>query len=252
MNNGINYIPKVSIITTTYNDVKNLKEIINCVLHQDYKNIEYIVIDGGSSDSTIEFIKEIEPSFNGNLKWISEKDKGIYDAINKGLKLATGDIIGCVFDLYTNNNVISMMVNTIITEGTDGVHSDLVYVKDDKIVRYWRMGNGLISMGWMPGFPTLYLKREVYDKYGVYKTDYKCSGDYEFIVRVLKDREVNLSYIPEVLIKMYYGGTSTGGLKSYWISITEAHRALCENSVHMPIIIVLLRTFRVMLQFLKK
>lgn len=244
-------MPKVSIITTTYNDIEHLKEVLGCILMQNYENIECIVIDGGSKDSTPDFLQEISLKFQGKLKWISEKDSGIYDAINKGYHMATGDIIGCLFDLFVDDNVINKIVNRFLLDKCDGIHSDLVYFNNDRIVRYWKMGNGTIRTGWMPGFPTLFLKREVYEKYGLFKTDYRCSGDYEFIVRIMKDKELKLSYIPEVLIKMYYGGTSTGGYKAYWRSIKESHRALKDNNISFPILIILLRTLRVIKQFVK-
>lgn len=248
----MNKIPKVSIITTTYNDVENLKESLNCILQQDYENIECLVVDGGSKDSTVDFLKEISSKHEDKIKWISERDNGIYDAINKGYKMATGDIIGCFFDLFVDNKVISKIVNKILSDKSDGVHSDLVYCNNDKVIRYWKMGEGTINSGWMPGFPTLFLKRHVYEKFGLFKTNYKCSGDYEFIVRILKDRDLKLSYIPEVLVKMYYGGTSTSGFDSYLLSLKEAHRALKENNVRFPIFIDLLRSIRVFKQFIAK
>ena len=204
--------PKVSIITTTYNDKENLKKIIAQVKKQDYDNIEYVIVDGGSTDGTREVIAEAEAYFGDRLKWISEKDKGIYDAINKGIRLSTGDILGCCFDQYAGPDVISKMVAIMEKEGTDGVHGDLYYMEGDKVVRYWHQGQGNIRCGWMPGHPTLYLKKSVYDKYGLYKTDYRISADYEFMIRILKNKKVKLSYLPEVLIYMSHGGTRTNSL----------------------------------------
>ena len=216
---------KVSIITTTFNDAAHLRQIMEQVLRQTYENIEYIVVDGASKDGTIDLLKEMEPAFGGRLRWISEPDAGIYDAINKGVRLATGDLIGCCFDHFTGDDVIARMVDVIRREGTDGVHADLVYKDGDKVIRTWRQGQGNIRFGWMPGHPTLYLKREVYEKFGLYKTDYVCSADYEYMVRILKDGEVRLSYIPETLIEMDYGGTSTSSLKAYWVSLVEGRFA---------------------------
>lgn len=243
---------KVSIITTTYNDSENLKKIMEQVLHQDYKNIQYIIVDGKSQDDTMKLVKEYVEKFEGRLKWISEKDSGIYDAINKGIALADGDVIGCCFDEFTSPHVISKMVETIEREHTDGVHADLLYMADGKVVRKWKQGQGNIRTGWMPGHPTLYLRKKVYDKYGLYKTDYKVSADYEFMIRILKDAKIKLSYIPEVLIHMSYGGTSTGGLASYWLSFKEGHRALKENKVRFAFFTDFCRIFRVLVQFVKK
>ena len=240
---------KVSIITTTYNDSESLKKTIRQVQAQDYPNIEYIIVDGASKDNTMDVIKEAERIFGDKLVWISEKDTGIYDAINKGLKLATGDYIGTCFDQFAGNDVISKMVAIMEKEGTDGVHGDLNYMDGETIVRKWRQGQGNIRTGWMPGHPTLYLKKEVYDKYGLYKTDYRISADYEFMIRILKDKQVKLSYIPEVLIKMAHGGTSTNSLSAYLKGMKEGHRALKENGVKFAFVTDMLRVLRVLRQF---
>lgn len=244
--------PKVSIITTTYNDKENLKKIIAQVKNQDYANMEYVIVDGGSTDGTLEVIAEAEEYFGSRLKWISEKDKGIYDAINKGIRLSTGDILGCCFDQYAGPDVISKMVAIMEKEGTDGVHGDLYYMEGDKVVRYWHQGQGNIRFGWMPGHPTLYLRKSVYDKYGLYKTDYRISADYEFMIRILKDDKVKLSYLPEVLIYMSHGGTSTNSLGAYLAGMKEGHRALRENGVRFAWFTDLCRTLRVLAQFAQK
>lgn len=244
--------PKVSIITTTYNDKENLKKTIAQVKNQDYENIEYVIVDGGSTDGTREVIEEAAEYFGDRLVWISEKDKGIYDALNKGIRLSTGDILGCCFDQYAGPDVISKMVAIMEKEGTDGVHGDLYYMEGDKVVRWWHQGQGRIRFGWMPGHPTLYLKKDVYDKYGLYKTDYRISADYEFMIRILKDNQVKLSYLPEVLIYMAHGGTSTNSLGAYLAGMKEGHRALRENGVRCAWFTDLCRTLRVLAQFVKK
>ena len=240
---------KVSIITTTYNDSAALKKTIEQIKAQDYPNIEYIIVDGASKDDTMDVIMEAKAHFGDRLIWMSEKDSGIYDAINKGLKLATGDYIGLCFDQFAGTDVISKMVAIMEKEGTDGVHGDLNYMDGEKIVRKWRQGQGNIRTGWMPGHPTLYLKKEVYDTYGLYKTDYRISADYEFMIRILKDNKVKLSYIPEVLIKMAHGGTSTNSLGAYLEGMKEGHRALKENGVKFAFVTDMLRVLRVLRQF---
>ena len=241
---------KVSIITTTYNDSENLKKTIAQVEAQDYENIEYIIVDGASKDDTLEVIREAKERFGDRLLWISEKDSGIYDAINKGLKMATGDYIGLCFDRFACKDAVSKMVAVMEAEGTDGVHADLNYVDGEKIIRKWRQGQGNIRTGWMPGHPTLYLKREVYETYGLYKTDYRIAADYEYMIRILKDGKVKLSYIPEVLIKMSHGGTSTNSLGAYLEGLREGHRALKENGIKFAFVTDILRIFRTLLQFL--
>lgn len=241
---------KVSIITTTYNDSENLKKTIAQVEAQDYENIEYIIVDGASKDDTLEVIREAKERFGDRLLWISEKDSGIYDAINKGLQMATGDYIGLCFDRFACKDAVSKMVAVMEAEGTDGVHADLNYVDGEKIIRKWRQGQGNIRTGWMPGHPTLYLKREVYETYGFYKTDYRIAADYEYMIRILKDGKVKLSYIPEVLIKMSHGGTSTSSLGAYLEGLREGHRALKENGIKFAFVTDILRIFRTLLQFL--
>ena len=241
---------KVSIITTTYNDSVALRKTIEQIKAQDYPNIEYIIVDGASKDDTMDVIMEAKEYFGDRLVWMSEKDSGIYDAINKGLKLATGDYIGLCFDQFAGPDVISKMVATMEKEGADGVHGDLNYMDGEKIVRKWRQGQGNIRTGWMPGHPTLYLKKEVYETYGLYKTDYRISADYEFMIRILKDNKVKLSYIPEVLIKMAHGGTSTNSLGAYLEGMKEGHRALKENGVKLAFVTDMLRVLRVLKQFI--
>jgi glycosyltransferase len=237
--------PKVSIITATYNNLNNLKRIIESVRQQDYSNIEHIIIDGKSNDGTNEYLHK-QP----NIEFISEKDNGIYDAINKGLNLSTGEIIGFCFDEFTDCKVISKIVQSINEEKSDGVHGDLLYLNGDKVVRTWHQGQGNIRFGWMPGHPTLYLKREVYAKYGIYKTNYIIAADYEFMIRILKDKKVKLAYIPETLIKMSHGGTSTNGVRSYILSLKEGHRALKENKIKFAWFTDFCRTIKVIRQFL--
>lgn len=245
----MNTFPKVSVVTTTYNDIENLKRILAEVKKQTYPNIEHIIVDGGSTDGTVDLLKELEEKEPGRISWMSEKDNGIYDAINKGICMATGDIVGCCFDRYADEGVLMRMVEIMEKEGTDGVHGDLCYMDGDRIVRKWHQGQGIIRSGWMPGHPTLYLKKEVYDKFGLYRTDYRISGDYEFMVRILYRKEVTLSYLPEILIYMSHGGTSTNSLGAYVESMMEGHRALVENHVPFAWVTDLCRVVRVLSQF---
>ena len=245
----MNTFPKVSVVTTTYNDIENLKRILAEVKKQTYPNIEHIIVDGGSTDGTVDLLKELEEKEPGRISWMSEKDNGIYDAINKGICMATGEIVGCCFDRYADEGVVMRMVEIMEKEGTDGVHGDLCYMDGDRIVRKWHQGQGVIRSGWMPGHPTLYLKKEVYDRFGLYRTDYRISGDYEFMVRILYRKEVTLSYLPEILIYMSHGGTSTNSLGAYVESMMEGHRALVENHVPFAWVTDLCRVVRVLSQF---
>lgn len=242
----------VSLIVTTYNSVNNFCLTYRSIREQDYKDIEIIIIDGGSTDGTLEKIKEISALDPGKVKWLSEKDEGIYDAINKGLNLATGDLIGIFNDIYSTTDAISRLTKAI-KNNTDimGAHADLAYLEGDMVRRLWKMGEGRIEQGWMPAHPTLLLRREVYEIYGNYKSNYTCSADYEFMVRFLKDGNVKLAYVPETLVYMFYGGTSSNGLKAYCQSFIEACRALKQNGIRFPVIVSVKRTWKVLQQFSK-
>ena len=248
----------ISIVTTTYQDVEHLKKVVEGIKKQDYPRIEYIIVDGGSKDGTVDYLKELEKDFSygwpeRRVRWISEKDEGIYDALNKGIRMATGDLIGPMFDQFANPHVLSDMVSVIEEEDSDGVHGDLYYVDEEvNPVREWKMGNTkTIRDGWMPAHPTLYLKKEVYDRFGVYKTNYRIAADYEYMIRILKNNDVRLSYIPRVLVHMFYGGTSSGGLSNYMLSFKEGKRALEENDIKGAFFITVKRTLLVLKQFVQ-
>ncbi|MBQ8527171.1 MAG: glycosyltransferase [Lachnospiraceae bacterium] len=242
---------KVSVITMTYNDCTHLKQCAEQILKQNYDNLEYIIVDGGSTDGTKEYLEQLKAQHGEKVRYVSEPDEGLYDALNKGIRMATGDIVGLMCDEFANEHVVTDMVKVMQEQKADGIHGDLDYVQDGRTVRKWRMGNGTINAGWMPAHPTLYLKKEIYQNYGLYKTNYKIAADYEFIIRILKDGKTKLAYIPEVLVHMYHGETSasTGGLSNYMDSFFEARRALCENKMPHPTWTCIRRTFRVLAQF---
>lgn len=242
---------KVSLILTSYNCRENIKRTLKSIETQDYPDVEVVIVDGISTDGTVDVIRKFERVSRYECHWVSEKDRGLYDAMNKGLLLATGEIIAFFNDLFLRSDAISLMVKAITDGDSDGAHADLIYATDDKVKRYWKMGNGKMTQGWMPGHPTLYLKREVYDKYGNYNIDYKCSADYEFMIRMLKDGHIRLAYVPVTLIRMYYGGTSTGSAGSYFISLKEGHKALKSNGIKFAWWIDFRRTLKVCTQFLK-
>ena len=181
---------KVSIITVVYNNQSTIDYAIQSVLNQDYPNIEYIVVDGNSTDATVEKIQNYKENIT---HFISEPDKGIYDAMNKGLNLASGDIIGILNsdDFYADNNIISSIVNEFQEKQVDLVFGDIVFVKPenlDKITRYYSSDNfhpRKFAWGWMPAHPSCFLKQEIYEKYGYFKTDYKIAADYEIMTRFM-------------------------------------------------------------------
>ena len=252
---------KISIITVVRNNKETMRDAINSVLLQEYDDLEYIIVDGASTDGTVEAIKKTVKRYpERNIKFISEKDDGIYDAMNKGIQLATGDIIGILNsdDFYINKNVILTVVNEFIEKNVGAVFADLVYVKADnvnKIVRYYSSANfhpRKMAYGWMPAHPTFFVKRQVYAQYGLYKTDYMIAADYELVARFLVKNRVSYSYIPKVLVKMRTGGASTRNLKSNWILNKEILRACAENGIKTNIIKVLSKYPTKILQSIKK
>lgn len=225
---------KVSLILTTYNCKEHLDITLQSIINQDYPLIEVVIKDGESTDGTLEVIRNYQKRFQDRIVWVSEKDNGIYDAMNQGYLLSSGDVVAFFNDVFAKPTAVSELVQAIEDGGESclGAHADLVYMDEDgRIVRYWRMGKGRFAQGWMPGHPTLYLKREVYEEKGLYRTDYKCSADYEFMIRALYGREERLAYVSDIAVKMFYGGTSTGSFKSYWVSLREGHDALRKNGI---------------------
>ena len=234
---------KISIITVVKNNKETIKDTINSVLNQTYKDIEYIIIDGASIDGTIEIIK----SYGGKVSmFISEPDKGLYDAMNKGIALAGGDIVGILNsdDFYINNNVIEKVIKEFKDKKCDSVYADLVYVKPenlDNIVRYYdssKFNPSKFAYGWMPAHPTFFVKREIYEKYGVFKTNFKISADFDILARFLYTHKISYYYMSEVIVKMRIGGVSTS-LNSLWINNIETLRACRNNGIKTNIFKIL-------------
>ena len=227
---------KVSIITAVYNGVHTIEECIKSVLNQTHLNIEYIIIDGGSTDGTLDVIKKYKDKI---AYCISEPDNGIYDAMNKGIKLASGDVVGILNadDFYADNYVISNVAKEFEIKKVDSVFAGLVFIdrnNPDKIVRYCNASSfkpEKFAYGWMPPHPTFFVKRKIYEMYGLFKTDYKIASDFELVARFLSKYKVSYSYIQKVLIKMRTGGLSTRNIKSNWILNKEILHACQENGI---------------------
>lgn len=246
---------KVSLLVTVINAKKALSVTLQSIEEQDYPDMEVVIADGGSTDGTVELIEafaaKTEARQGLSVRWVSEPDEGLYDAMNKAYRMSTGDVAAVCNDKLYKPDAVSKMMAALEQGGAAcvGVHADLVYVEGDRVVRAWRMGQGRISDGWMPGHPTLFLRREVYEKYGLYDTSYRCAADYEFMVRFLKEPENRLAYVPEILVAMFYGGTSNAGLSNYLVSFKEGYQALRKNGVPHPLWITLRRTVKVLSQF---
>lgn len=237
---------KVSIITATYNSVATIATCMRSVLSQTYGSIEYLIIDGTSKDGTLEEVQRIAEG-HSNVVISSEPDKGIYDALNKGIKKATGDIIGFVHsdDFLADTTTIEAIVKAFETQNADGVFGDLHYVgmaHTDKLVRNWvsqPYQPKLLKRGWMPAHPTLYLKKEVYATYGDFNINYKIAADYDFILRIFKQTNLKFYYLPQTLVKMRVGGASNRSLKNVILKTTEDYRAIVSNNTGNLLTIVL-------------
>lgn len=248
---------KVSIITITYNSGATLSDTIESVVNQSYANIEYIIVDGKSTDSTLSIIDSYK---NKISKVISEKDNGLYDALNKGIALATGDLIGIIHsdDFYTNNLVIEKIVKTIEDGNADAAYADLYYVdKNDtnKIFRKWKSGNykhGMFINGWMPPHPTFFAKRSCYEKYGSFNLDLISAADYELMLRFIHKHKIKLAYLPEFIIKMRVGGKSNVSLQNRIRANKEDRKAWKINGLNPHLFTLYLKPLRKIIQLFKK
>lgn len=207
---------KISIITVTYNSAATLGDTLTCIQSQDHPDIEHVLVDGGSTDGTQRIIGDFPHVAN----WISEKDQGLYDAMNKGIRMATGDVIGILNsdDIYTGPSVVSAMAGAFAEPGVMAAYADLQYVRADdtgRIIRTWKAGGFRkknLYYGWMPPHPTFFVRKEVYDRVGLFDTRLRSAADYELMLRILLRYDIPARYVPGVIVKMRAGGTSNATL----------------------------------------
>ena len=231
---------RISIVTVTFNSGRTIKDTLESVLRQDYQEYEYLVIDGGSNDETVDIIREYEPRFEGRMRWVSEQDKGMYDGINKGIRMATGDVVGIInSDDFYHRTDIFRIINDTFTQNPriEAIYGDVRFVNPDnleKTVRYysckhwkpWRF-----RFGFMPAHPSFFTYRENFERYGYYQCDYHIAADYELLIRHLYTHRVPAKYVPVDFMKMRTGGRSTDGMKANVLLNQEIVRACKENGI---------------------
>ncbi|MEL4387169.1 glycosyltransferase family 2 protein [Shewanella xiamenensis] len=247
---------KVSVITATYNSASTIQDTLRSLEQQTYHDIEYIIVDGASTDDTLAIIGNESSRVT---KIISEPDRGIYDALNKGILAATGDVVGFLHsdDVFASVDSVQQIVNTFVQDDKDAVYGDLQYVSADdtsKVIRLWKSGHysrNKLKLGWMPPHPTFYMKRECYEKLGVFDLSYRIAGDYDSLLRYLWVGHVTMSYCEHVLIKMRVGGASNRSLKNIWLKSCEDNRAL-KNSGLAAIPALFWKNFSKIPQFIFK
>lgn len=227
---------KITIITVCYNSALHIEDAINSVAQQDYDNIEHIVIDGNSSDGTQ---KVLEKHVDKLGFWISEPDHGIYDAMNKGIKKSTGDVIGILNsdDFYFDNHVISKISEAFSDADIDAVFGDLIFVDPENLNKTVRTYSSKkwhperFAKGYMPAHPTFFVRREYYEKHGLFEIDYEIAADYEMLIRLLYVHKLNYKYLPMKMVKMRKGGVSSNGIKSNITLNNEIIRACRKHGI---------------------
>ncbi len=240
---------KISIITSTFNSADTVKDTFDSILAQTFKDIEYLVVDGCSTDGTIDIIKEYEQRFQGRMKWISEKDSGVYDAMNKGIGMATGDIIGFLNsdDFYTSNDCLQTIADSFAQNDIDATYGNVHYVDPDdlnQMVRYYsskRFTPGKMRLGFMPAHPSFYCKRSVYEAYGNFDTSYKIASDFELLLRFIYVHKIKTKYIQKDFVTMRTGGLSTSGLSSHRQIMKDHRKALKANHVSSNFFVLSMR-----------
>ena len=231
---------KISIITASYNSVKTLADTMESVLSQTYIDWEYIIVDGGSKDGTVDLIKKYEPRFGDKLKWTSEPDLGIYDAMNKGILRSTGDVVGILNsdDYYTAPDVLSTIASALSNKNLDAIYGDIHFINEgepNKIVRYYssRLFKPFwLRFGFMPAHPSFYVRRDIYQKAGLYDTSYKIGSDFEMMVRLFRKHHIRYHYLNKDFVTMRTGGMSTKNNKSRKTLLAEDVRACRSNGIY--------------------
>lgn len=248
---------KVSIITVCYNSEATIRDTIESVLAQDHQNLEYIVIDGQSTDKTVEILQ----SYGDRIThFISEADRGMYDGLNKGIQLASGEVVGMINadDFYIDNKVVSDVVSCLEKERADTLYADLYYVDSidtNQIKRYWQSGEykqRAFLKGWMPPHPTFFIRKRFYEKYGGFRLELKSAADYELMLRMLHKHQLSVAYLKRVIVKMRIGGMSNASLKNRLRANREDRKAWELNDLKPGAFTFLYKPLRKLIQFVKR
>lgn len=248
---------KISIITVTYNSASTLRDTIESVLSQTYQDIEYIIVDGLSKDNTMEIVREYEPKFNGRMRYVSEKDSGLYDAMNKGFKMATGEVVGLINsdDLLAEPTAIEKVMDYFEKhKNADAVYADLYYVAQDntsKIVRYWKSGKQRpFKYGWHPAHPTFYVKKDIYQRYDIFNLKYKLAADFELMLRLIEKHKIQIVYLPEPLVRMRLGGATSKNWENIRKQNIECMQAFKDNGLHVSFMYPIFRLLPKLKQYI--
>lgn len=247
---------KISIITVCYNSQKTIEKTIESVIYQSHQNVEYIIIDGSSKDDTLNIIKKYQKIYP--IKLISEPDAGIYDAMNKGINMVTGEIIGILNsdDFYKNNKVLSVINKIFQTNNIDAVYADLEYIdpiNTERVTRKWISGpynEKKIANGWIFPHPTFFVKKETYSKYGKFNLKFKIAADYELMLRFIKLHKIKVYYLPQIIVSMRNNGTSGLNFKQRRKGWKELKLSWTENKLQVPFLFLLRRIIFKIKQYL--
>lgn len=235
---------KISIITAAYNSASTLKDTMESVLRQTYSDFEHIIVDGASTDGTKELLQNAESRYGGRLKWISEPDKGIYDAMNKGIAMATGEVVGILNsdDFYTSDDILQRVAAEMEADHPDAVYGDIHFVNDSDLtrcVRYYSsrgFARWKMIFGYQPAHPSFYCRKEAYTKHGAFDTDLRVAADFENLLRLIYVNRIRTRYIPLDFVTMRTGGASTSGISSHLRISRDHFKAYRKNG--MPLCIL--------------
>ncbi len=249
---------KLSIITVTYNSERTLRDTMESILSQTFQDFEYIIVDGSSKDATLDIIREYEPLFRGKMRYVSEPDKGIYDAMNKGFAMATGDVIGILNsdDFFTSDDVLQAVVDGFAGEYVDAVYADIHYVNTDdltKCVRYYSSSvfrPWMMRFGMIPAHPSFYCRKAVYDQYGSFDTTYRIAADFEILLRLIFIHRIRMRYVKKDFVTMRLGGASTTGYGSWSLIMKEHLQIMKQHGVVTNRFLLSLRYIYKLFEFL--